>query len=82
MKVLLIALLVCCISAQVEATSTYEPTDQGGYILPSLPYYKRSSLSNMMRIGKRDSSASQGSRNDLAGCEDCNLGTLMRIGRR
>lgn len=47
---------------------------------------KRGSLSNMMRIGKRQMAQQQDyvqfPNEGQAPCESCNLGTLMRIGRR
>ncbi|CAI2351415.1 unnamed protein product [Caenorhabditis sp. 36 PRJEB53466] len=47
---------------------------------------KRGSLSNMMRIGKRQMSQQQDflqfPNEGQVPCESCNLGTLMRIGRR
>uniref|UniRef100_A0A8R1DKT9 Uncharacterized protein n=1 Tax=Caenorhabditis japonica TaxID=281687 RepID=A0A8R1DKT9_CAEJA len=47
---------------------------------------KRGSLSNMMRIGKRQMAPQtdyvQFPNEGAVPCESCNLGTLMRIGRR
>ncbi|CAA16362.1 Neuropeptide-Like Protein [Caenorhabditis elegans] len=53
---------------------------------PPFQALKRGSLSNMMRIGKRQMSRQQEyvqfPNEGVVPCESCNLGTLMRIGRR
>ncbi|CAL2040894.1 CBN-NLP-17 protein [Caenorhabditis brenneri] len=65
-------------------SATYE-TD-GEVMRPPFQTLKRGSLSNMMRIGKRQMSRQQEyvqfPNEGQVPCESCNLGTLMRIGRR
>uniref|UniRef100_A0A1I7TE18 Uncharacterized protein n=1 Tax=Caenorhabditis tropicalis TaxID=1561998 RepID=A0A1I7TE18_9PELO len=66
------------------AAVTYE--NDGEVMRPPFQTLKRGSLSNMMRIGKRQMSRQQEyvqfPNEGQVPCESCNLGTLMRIGRR
>ncbi|CAP22876.1 Protein CBR-NLP-17 [Caenorhabditis briggsae] len=75
---------VLVLALNVFASAAYE--SDGEIMRPPFRTLKRGSLSNMMRIGKRQMSHQQEyvqfPSEGQVPCESCNLGTLMRIGRR
>ncbi|KAJ1352274.1 hypothetical protein KIN20_008572 [Parelaphostrongylus tenuis] len=74
MRYSIVLVLVWIIS--LALTQVVEDDDGQEILNPEVRYLKRSSLSNMLRLGKR-----AGTLKRRVLCEDCNLGNLMRLGR-
>ncbi|EFO93182.1 CRE-NLP-17 protein [Caenorhabditis remanei] len=78
-------ILFCFLVLVLNVFATNYEND-GEVMRPPFQTLKRGSLSNMMRIGKRQMSRQQEyvqfPSEGHVPCESCNLGTLMRIGRR
>ncbi|WKY05881.1 hypothetical protein Q1695_006246 [Nippostrongylus brasiliensis] len=71
-----VVLFVLWITSEVS-TQTFEDVAPADIMRADVRFLKRNNLSNMMRLGKRGSSAK---RRELG--EDWSLGNLMRLGRR
>ncbi|KAK5967192.1 hypothetical protein GCK32_000205 [Trichostrongylus colubriformis] len=76
MRQYVVLLLLWAISA--ASTQTVEEVSREELMSPDARFLKRNSLSNMMRLGKRDKGLIRAEQL----CDDCSLGNLLRLGRR